>query len=57
MKWKVTKLPRNGPKDGQTYKQWAYGKSFGDQDWQKKVDTELDEFGRPISQPRKGRKR
>ena len=34
--WKVTKLPRNGPKDGQSYGSWAAGKRAGDAEWEKR---------------------
>jgi hypothetical protein len=35
---KITKLPRNGPKDGQSTTSWLYGKSFADKKWQQKID-------------------
>ena len=34
--FKVVKLPRNGPKDGQSYGSWAAGKTKGDMDWAKR---------------------
>ena len=35
--WKVTKLPRNGPKEGQSVESWQYGKTKGgDADWEKR---------------------
>lgn len=36
---KITKLPRNGPQNGQSVSQWLYGKSQGDKQWQQKVDA------------------
>ena len=30
---KVTKLPRNGPKDGQSVRAWEAGKRLGDAQW------------------------
>lgn len=35
---KITKLPRNGPKDGQSMSQWLYGKEKADKKWQQKID-------------------
>lgn len=34
--WKVTKLPRNGPKDGQSVGAWEAGKRLGDAEWDKR---------------------
>ena len=34
--WKVTKLPRNGPKDGQSQVAWLYGKRGGDAEFEKR---------------------
>ena len=34
--FKVVKLPRNGPKDGQSYGSWAAGKKRDDVDWAKR---------------------
>lgn len=34
--FKVVKLPRNGPKDGQSYDSWAAGKKKGDIEWAKR---------------------
>ena len=34
--FKVVKLPRNGPKDGQSYGNWAAGKKRDDVDWAKR---------------------
>ena len=31
--FKVTKLPRNGPKDGQSEGAWLHGKKAGDVEW------------------------
>lgn len=33
---KVTRLPRNGPKVGQSYEQWARGKSIADKRWEER---------------------
>jgi hypothetical protein len=35
---KITRLPRNGPKKGQSMSAWLYGKSFGDKKWQQKIN-------------------
>jgi hypothetical protein len=32
---KIIKLPRNGPKNGQSMDAWLHGKAKGDQDWEK----------------------
>ena len=34
--WKVTKLPRNGPKGGQSVEAWEAGKRLGDVEWEKR---------------------
>ena len=34
--FKVVKLPRNGPKEGQSYSSWAHGKKQGDAEWAKR---------------------
>ena len=34
--FKVVKLPRNGPKEGQSYSSWAAGKKRSDIDWAKR---------------------
>ena len=35
--FKVVKLPRNGPKEGQSVESWQYGKTKGgDADWEKR---------------------
>ena len=33
---KITRLPRNGPKVGQSYEQWQYGKSKDDESWNRR---------------------
>ena len=40
---KVTKLPRNGPKDGQSMNAWLHGKRLGDADWEKKRAKAIEE--------------
>jgi len=35
---KIIRLPRNGPKKGQSVSAWLYGKSFGDKKWQQKIN-------------------
>ena len=32
---KIIKLPRNGPKNGQSMDAWLHGKAKGDQEWEK----------------------
>jgi len=34
--FKVVKLPRNGPKDGQSVGAWEAGKRLGDAGWEKR---------------------
>ena len=34
--FKVVKLPRNGPKDGQSVGAWEAGKRLGDAEWEKR---------------------
>ena len=34
--WKVTKLPRNGPSEGQSVGAWEAGKRLGDARWEKR---------------------
>ena len=34
--FKVVKLPRNGPKEGQSYGSWAHGKKKDDAEWAKR---------------------
>ena len=34
--WKVVKLPRNGPKGGQSVGAWEAGKRLGDAEWEKR---------------------
>ena len=41
--WKVTKLPANGPKKGQSTKAWLHGKRMGDADWEKKRNKAINE--------------
>ena len=41
--WKVTKLPANGPKNGQSTKAWLHGKRMGDADWEKKRNQAINE--------------
>ena len=40
---KITKLPRNGPKKGQSMNSWLHGKKLGDADWAKKIRKAQDE--------------
>ena len=40
---KVTKLPRNGPRDGQSMNSWLAGKRLGDADWAKKRNKAISE--------------
>ena len=40
---KITKLPRNGPKDGQSMNSWLHGKKLGDADWAKQVRKAQDQ--------------
>jgi hypothetical protein len=32
---RITRLPRNGPKPGQSLNSYLYGRSFGDKKWEK----------------------
>ena len=41
--WKVTKLPANGPKDGQSVRSWEAGKRMGDADWARQRTKAIDE--------------
>ena len=34
--FKVVKLPRNGPKNGQSTRAWLHGKKAGDIEWAKR---------------------
>ena len=38
---KITRLPRNGPKDGMSTEAWLRGKSKGDEKWDKKREKEM----------------
>ena len=40
---KVIKLPRNGPKDGQSVRAWEAGKRLGDAEWAKKRNKAINE--------------
>ena len=40
---KITKLPRNGPKEGQSMNAWLHGKRLGDADWAKKRAKAIEE--------------
>ena len=40
---KITKLPRNGPKEGQSTRAWLHGKRMGDADWEKKRNQAINE--------------
>ena len=40
---KITKLPRNGPKKGQSMNAWLHGKKMGDADWAKQIRKAQDE--------------
>ena len=40
---KITKLPRNGPKEGQSMNSWLHGKKMGDADWEKKRNQAINE--------------
>ena len=40
---KITKLPRNGPKKGQSMESWLYGKKMGDADWEIKRNKAINE--------------
>ena len=40
---KVTKLPRNGPKDGQSMDSWLAGKRLGDAQWARQRAKAIDE--------------
>ena len=40
---KITKLPRNGPKDGQSMNAWLHGKRLGDADWARQIRKAQDE--------------
>ena len=40
--WKVTKLPRNGPKPGQHMSHWMRGKERGDLTWEKRRRKAID---------------
>ena len=40
---KVTKLPRNGPKKGQSMNAWLHGKRLGDADWARQIRKAQDE--------------
>lgn len=39
--FKVTKLPSNGPKPGQSYTSWEAGKDQADKRWDKQRDKNL----------------
>ena len=41
--WKVTKLPRNGPKKGQYASHWMRGKEKGDLTWEIQRRRAIDE--------------
>jgi hypothetical protein len=38
---KIIKLPRNGPKDGQSTDAWLRGKAKGDEKWDKKRERKM----------------
>ena len=40
---KITKLPRNGPKEGQSMNTWLHGKKLGDADWARQVRKAQDQ--------------
>jgi len=39
VEFKITKLPRNGPKPGQSTRAWLYGKAQGDKKWDAKAEA------------------
>ena len=41
--WKVTKLPANGPKRGQSVRSWEAGKRLGDADWARQIRKAQDQ--------------
>ena len=42
IEYKVIKLPRNGPKEGQTMRQWEAGKRLADARWEKRRRKAID---------------
>lgn len=38
---KVIRLPRNGPKPGQSMRSWLQGKAQGDRQWQRLVSQSI----------------
>ena len=40
---KVIKLPRNGPKKGQSMNSWLHGKRLGDADWARQIRKAQDQ--------------
>lgn len=38
---KITRLPRNGPKPGQSLNSYLYGRSFGDKKWDQIKDQNI----------------
>ena len=42
-KWRVTKLPRNGPKEGQSVGKWEAGKRLADIRWEIQRRKAIDE--------------
>ena len=40
---KITKLPRNGPKKGQSMNSWLHGKRLGDADWARQIRKAQDQ--------------
>jgi hypothetical protein len=38
--YKIVKLPRNGPKPGQSTKAWLYGKGKEEEEFQKLIDAQ-----------------
>ena len=38
--YKIVKLPRNGPKPGQSTKAWLYGKGKEEKEFQKLIDNQ-----------------
>ena len=41
---KITRLPRNGPKPGQSMRSWLQGKSQSDRQWQRRIDENIDKL-------------
>lgn len=42
--FKVTRLPRNGPKPGQSLNSYLYGRSLGDKKWERRKGDNINKL-------------